>query len=266
MAGPWAGGGCCCPREVGRAGRRSRTPQLISLLRRHFSGLPVGLSVPSSHHLLKTPPQLCEWFSFYSLIKRAPVPWSFQPGGQRKLPAAAGQCPGGAGLLPPALPAAAGSSSLPSPAAAPWARGCCQQREGDGQPPTHTASPLRTGRGVLATGRCACGSPAPPVLPDSRVHRLCWHWPCWPRVFTAAECLRLHPRRSAVRVDVRVQNRSPRWQWTQAPSGPVKFCRSENCCLFKSRIWALVGPPVAVLLSLPFCSLGRKGFYPFYGI
>lgn len=42
---------------------------------------PWRVSVSSSHHQRKTPPQLCNLFSFYSLVKSAPPPSSFQPQG-----------------------------------------------------------------------------------------------------------------------------------------------------------------------------------------
>lgn len=42
-------GKSCCPQEVGRAGRSSRSPQLILCAWRHISVLPMGVSVPPSH-------------------------------------------------------------------------------------------------------------------------------------------------------------------------------------------------------------------------
>lgn len=113
VAGAWAGESCC-PQELGRAGRSSRTPQLISPMPEgHISGLPVGYqyllpTIYAKHHR-----SFASCSPFYSLFKRAPPPGLFRPQGCRRLPAAPEWCTGGTGgpaLLAFPLPGAPADS------------------------------------------------------------------------------------------------------------------------------------------------------------
>jgi len=70
------------PAGVGKGWQEQQDPSAdLPCARRRVSGLPVVALVSSSHHLRTVPPQLCEFFSFCSLVKRALPAGSLHPWG-----------------------------------------------------------------------------------------------------------------------------------------------------------------------------------------
>lgn len=133
--------------------------------------------------------------------------------------------------------------------------------EGDGQPAAHAARLLQIGQVGLAT--CNSYSSGFSVPPDSRgaptpltlaflaVYLHC-SWVLKTSQTQKSDCADL---RSGI-LCKHFRNINLRCLRTQA------LCSLINCCLFKSSLWALVGPYLTLLLYSHFSSLSRNRFYP----